>query len=188
MTKLEKSSLVEEEQVPTMDNTTGTDITSPKPNKKRVKDGGADAKNGEEEEECDVEAWDTLSKSFKQVQSVLDRNRDLIQQVNANHQSKIPDNLVKNVSLIREINGNISKVEYNFVDALMKSSFMFLNSQMITFAAATSTARYTFFPYDDFVDDNMDVELGLGELSNCHQQLVLQADRDDVFKVAYDED
>ncbi|XP_034893695.1 protein EARLY FLOWERING 4 isoform X2 [Populus alba] len=109
MTKLEKSSLVEEEQVPTMDNTTGTDIASPKPNKKRVKDGGADAKNGEEEEECDVEAWDTLSKSFKQVQSVLDRNRDLIQQVNANHQSKIPDNLVKNVSLIREINGNISK-------------------------------------------------------------------------------
>jgi hypothetical protein len=44
------------------------------------------------------------------VQSVLDHNRDLIQQVNANHQSKIPDNLVKNVSLIREINGNISKV------------------------------------------------------------------------------
>ncbi|KAJ6948258.1 protein EARLY FLOWERING 4-like [Populus alba x Populus x berolinensis] len=109
MKKLEKSSLVEEEQVPTMDNTTGIAIASPKPNKKRVKDGGADAKNAEEDEECDVEAWDTLSKSFKQVQSVLDRNRDLIQQVNANHQSKIPDNLVKNVSLIREINGNISK-------------------------------------------------------------------------------
>ncbi|KAJ6303020.1 hypothetical protein OIU77_016993 [Salix suchowensis] len=34
----------------------------------------------------------------------------LIQQVNSNHRSKIPDNLVKNVSLIREINGNISKV------------------------------------------------------------------------------
>lgn len=101
---------MEEEQVPTMDNTTGIAIASPKPNKKRVKDGGGDAKNGEEEEECDVEAWDTLSKSFKQVQSVLDHNRDLIQQVNANHQSKIPDNLVKNVSLIREINGNISKV------------------------------------------------------------------------------
>jgi hypothetical protein len=101
---------VEEEQVPTMDNTAGIAIASPKPNKKRVKDGGGDAKNGEEEEECDVEAWDTLSKSFKQVQSVLDHNRDLIQQVNANHQSKIPDNLVKNVSLIREINGNISKV------------------------------------------------------------------------------
>ncbi|KAJ6389674.1 hypothetical protein OIU77_027905 [Salix suchowensis] len=113
MTKLESSSLVEEEQVPTLDNTTGTAIAPPKQYKKGVKDGGGGAKNGEEEEECDVEAWDTLGKSFKQVQSVLDdldRNRDLIQQVNSNHRSKIPDNLVKNVSLIREINGNISKV------------------------------------------------------------------------------
>ncbi|KAB5551917.1 hypothetical protein DKX38_009228 [Salix brachista] len=113
MTKLESSSLVEEEQVPTLDNTTGTAIAPPKQYKKGVKDGGGGAKNGEEEEECDVEAWDTLSKSFKQVQSVLDdldRNRDLIQQVNSNHRSKIPDNLVKNVPLIREINGNISKV------------------------------------------------------------------------------
>ncbi|KAG5253815.1 protein ELF [Salix suchowensis] len=109
MTKLESSSLVEE-QAPTLDNNTGTAIAPPKPYKKGVKDGGGEAKNGEEEEECDVEAWDTLSKSFKQVQSVLDHNRDLIQQVNSNHRSKIPDNLVKNVSLIREINGNISKV------------------------------------------------------------------------------
>ncbi|KAJ6750741.1 hypothetical protein OIU85_001293 [Salix viminalis] len=107
---LESSSLVEEEQVPTLDNNTGTAIAPPKPYKKGVKDGGGEAKNGEEEAECDVEAWDTLSKSFKQVQSVLDHNRDLIQQVNSNHRSKIPDNLVKNVSLIREINGNISKV------------------------------------------------------------------------------
>nr|KJB30652.1 hypothetical protein B456_005G153800 [Gossypium raimondii] len=38
------------------------------------------------------EAWATLDKNFKQVQSVLDRNRMLIQQVNNNHQSKNPDN------------------------------------------------------------------------------------------------
>uniref|UniRef100_A0A6N2LVS7 Uncharacterized protein n=1 Tax=Salix viminalis TaxID=40686 RepID=A0A6N2LVS7_SALVM len=63
MTKLESSSLVEEEQVPTLDNTTGTAIAPPKQYKKGVKDGGGGAKNGEEEEECDVEAWDTLSKS-----------------------------------------------------------------------------------------------------------------------------
>ncbi|KAI8019667.1 Protein EARLY FLOWERING 4 [Camellia lanceoleosa] len=37
-------------------------------------------------------------------------NRALIQQVNENHQSKMPDDLVKNVALIREINSNISKV------------------------------------------------------------------------------
>lgn len=61
-------------------------------------------------EECDFEAWDTLDKGFKEAQSVLDQNRLLIQQVNENHQSKIPDNLVKNVALIQEINCNILKV------------------------------------------------------------------------------
>ncbi|KAJ8749781.1 hypothetical protein K2173_012332 [Erythroxylum novogranatense] len=70
-------------------------------------DGGDDEM---EEEEYDVEVWHTLNKCFRQVQNVLDQNRELIHQVNANHQSKIPDNLAKNVSLIREINGNISKV------------------------------------------------------------------------------
>ncbi|KAJ6409072.1 hypothetical protein OIU84_008714 [Salix udensis] len=88
-----------------MNNTTVT--ASPTQNKRRIKNDRGEAKK---EEECDAEAWDTLSKSFKQVQSVLDHNSDLIKQVNANHKSKIPDNLVKNVSLIREINGNISKV------------------------------------------------------------------------------
>lgn len=69
-----------------------------------------DAEDEQEEEFCDLEAWDTLSKSFSEVQSVLDHNRRLIQQVNDNHRSKIPHNLAENVSLIREINANISKV------------------------------------------------------------------------------
>lgn len=63
-----------------------------------------------EEEEGDLEVWEILRRNFRLVQSVLDQNRALIQQVNKNHRSKIPDNLVKNVSLIQEINGNISKV------------------------------------------------------------------------------
>ncbi|PWA74103.1 hypothetical protein CTI12_AA255160 [Artemisia annua] len=56
------------------------------------------------------EAWMALSKSLKEAQSALDKNRLLIQQVNENHQSKISENMVKNVALINEINGNISKV------------------------------------------------------------------------------
>nr|AJP00086.1 early flowering 4 like-1 protein [Dimocarpus longan] len=65
----------------------------------------------EEEEECgDVEVWDSLIRSFKQVQTVLDRNRELIRRANDNHQSKIADNIAGNISLIRQINGNISKV------------------------------------------------------------------------------
>ncbi|CAN1150762.1 Protein ELF4-LIKE 1 [Linum perenne] len=68
--------------------------------------GGGDS----DDEECDKEAWDALSNSFRQAQRVLDQNRGLIEQVNENHQSKIPKNLSRNVSLINEINGNISKV------------------------------------------------------------------------------
>ncbi|XP_061376637.1 protein EARLY FLOWERING 4 [Gastrolobium bilobum] len=64
----------------------------------------------EEAEDGDPEVWANLNKSFRQVQSVLDRNRELIQQVNENQQSRIADNMVKNVSLIQELNGNISKV------------------------------------------------------------------------------
>ncbi|KAJ8769483.1 hypothetical protein K2173_002973 [Erythroxylum novogranatense] len=60
--------------------------------------------------ERDTEVWKTFNNRFQEVQSVLDRNRALIQQVNDNHQSKMPDNMVKNVALIQEINGNISKV------------------------------------------------------------------------------
>ncbi|KAG9129571.1 hypothetical protein Leryth_014424 [Lithospermum erythrorhizon] len=62
------------------------------------------------DEGCNTEAWETLSKSFRDVQSVLDQNRALINQVNQNHQSKIHGNMVKNVGLINEINGNISRV------------------------------------------------------------------------------
>ncbi|XP_057772480.1 protein EARLY FLOWERING 4-like [Salvia miltiorrhiza] len=75
---------------------------------------GEEAAAEDEEEEdddfCDVETWETLSKSFRDVQSVLDRNRRLIQQVNDNHRSKMPHNLAKNVALICEINANMSKV------------------------------------------------------------------------------
>ncbi|KAH1045392.1 hypothetical protein J1N35_036176 [Gossypium stocksii] len=74
------------------------------------------------------EAWATLDKNFKQVQSVLDRNRMLIQQVNDNHQSKNPDNMVKNVALIQELNGNISKVVSLYSDMSSKFSTTFHNN------------------------------------------------------------
>ncbi|XP_023006797.1 protein ELF4-LIKE 1-like [Cucurbita maxima] len=57
-----------------------------------------------EAEECDMEVRNMLRKSFRQVQSVLEHNRLIIQQVNENQQSRISDNLVNNISLIHEIN------------------------------------------------------------------------------------
>lgn len=76
----------------------------------RIADLLKDSSEAEEALECDPEVWDMFNKSFRQVQTVLDRNRTLIQQVNENHQSKTADNMVKNVALIQEINQNISKV------------------------------------------------------------------------------
>ncbi|KAK9279275.1 hypothetical protein L1049_012954 [Liquidambar formosana] len=91
-----------------------------------------DGKDAEEEEECDVEVWETLSRSFRQVQSVLDQNRALIQQVNENHQSKIHDNLVRNVALIREINGNIFKVTSIYSDLSVNFSNIVHKKRAIT--------------------------------------------------------
>ncbi|GMH30558.1 hypothetical protein Nepgr_032401 [Nepenthes gracilis] len=76
-------------------------------------------------EECDAEVWNEFERSIGQVQTVLDRNRTLIQQVNENHQSRILDNLVKNVPLIQEINGNISKVVSIYSDLSTNFSTMF---------------------------------------------------------------
>ncbi|XP_020584564.1 protein ELF4-LIKE 2-like [Phalaenopsis equestris] len=46
-------------------------------------------------------------KSFVQVQGILDQNSILINEINQNHDSMIPDSLSKNVSLIRELNNNV---------------------------------------------------------------------------------
>ncbi|CAA7028947.1 unnamed protein product [Microthlaspi erraticum] len=64
----------------------------------------------------DPAMWENLDRNFRQVQSVLDRNRSLIQQVNDNHQSRMADNMSKNVALIQELNGNISKVVSMYSD------------------------------------------------------------------------
>ncbi|KAH6765692.1 EARLY FLOWERING-like protein [Perilla frutescens var. hirtella] len=96
-----------------MDDTSNTLISAANHSFSDFIDGeDAEAEDDEEEDDdfCDVETWETLSRSFREVQSVLDRNRRLIQQVNDNHRSKMPHNLAKNVDLISEINANISKV------------------------------------------------------------------------------
>ncbi|XP_074287214.1 protein EARLY FLOWERING 4-like [Silene latifolia] len=64
----------------------------------------------------DPAAWNAFADSFSQVQTVLDRNRELIQQANENHQSGMADNMVKNVAIINELNGNISKVASIYSD------------------------------------------------------------------------
>ncbi|KAG5605672.1 hypothetical protein H5410_027164 [Solanum commersonii] len=62
------------------------------------------------EGEMDGKVFQTCQKSFVQVQNILDQNRLLINEINQNHESKIPDNLNRNVGLIRELNNNIRRV------------------------------------------------------------------------------
>ncbi|CAH9090518.1 unnamed protein product [Cuscuta epithymum] len=64
----------------------------------------------------DSKVLQTFQKSFLQVQNILDQNRLLINEINQNHESKIPDNLTRNVGLIRELNNNIRRVVDLYAD------------------------------------------------------------------------
>eukprot|EP00249_Psilotum_nudum_P012314 c23715_g3_i1 orf=62-391(+) len=54
--------------------------------------------------------WQSFQKNFNQVQHILDQNCLLINEINKNHESKVPECLTRNVGLIRELNNNIGKV------------------------------------------------------------------------------
>ncbi|KAK3410785.1 protein ELF4-LIKE 4 isoform X2 [Eucalyptus grandis] len=64
----------------------------------------------------DAKMLQMFQKSFLQVQGILDQNRLLINEINLNHESKIPDNLSRNVGLIRELNNNIRRVVDLYAD------------------------------------------------------------------------
>ncbi|KAF7814067.1 protein ELF4-LIKE 4-like [Senna tora] len=63
-----------------------------------------------------------FQKSLLQAQDILDQNRLLINEINQNHESKIPDNLNRNVGLIRELNNNIRRVVDLYAD--LSNSFV----------------------------------------------------------------
>ncbi|QCE13557.1 protein ELF4-LIKE 3-like [Vigna unguiculata] len=71
--------------------------------------------------QIDANIMQTFQKSFVQVQSIFDQNRLLINEINQNHESKAPDNLTRNVGLIRELNNNIRRVYDLYAD--LSSSF-----------------------------------------------------------------
>ncbi|KAA8523301.1 hypothetical protein F0562_009724 [Nyssa sinensis] len=66
--------------------------------------------------QLDSKVLQTFQKNFVQVQNILDQNRLLISEINQNHESKIPDNLSRNVGLIRELNNNIRRVADLYAD------------------------------------------------------------------------
>ena len=78
----------------------------------------------------DGKVLQTFQKSFVQVQDILDQNRVLINEINQNHESRIPDNLGRNVGLIRELNNNIRKVVdlYSHLSSNFSKSMEVVNS------------------------------------------------------------
>ncbi|KAL7152358.1 hypothetical protein ABFS83_04G092000 [Erythranthe nasuta] len=58
----------------------------------------------------------TFNKNFVLVQTILDQNRLLINEINRNQESKIPGNLSRNVGLIKELNNNIRRVVDLYAD------------------------------------------------------------------------
>ncbi|CAN6472329.1 unnamed protein product [Victoria cruziana] len=88
-------------------------------------EGEDEERQRQEEERRGVKIWEAFRQRFLQVQSVLDQNRVLISQVNENHQSRLPDNLSKNVALIREVNSNISKIVSLYADLSSNFSRMY---------------------------------------------------------------
>lgn len=72
--------------------------------------GEDDASCPENGNDMDDKVWETFQKSFSQVQAILDQNWVLIREISLNHESKIPENLTRNVALIRELNSNIARV------------------------------------------------------------------------------
>ncbi|XP_019167759.1 PREDICTED: protein EARLY FLOWERING 4-like isoform X2 [Ipomoea nil] len=99
--------------------------------------------NDGKEEECDAEAWEMLSKCFREVQTALDQNRALIQQVNENQQSKLPDNLAMNPALIREINGNISRVVGLYSDLSVNFAGLVRHRRAATATATINRSKNT---------------------------------------------
>lgn len=71
--------------------------------------------------EVDSRLLQVFQKSLLQAQDILNQNRLLINEINQNQESKMPDNLSRNVGLIRELNSNIRRVVDLYAD--LSSSF-----------------------------------------------------------------
>ncbi|CAI5990919.1 unnamed protein product [Closterium sp. NIES-65] len=61
-------------------------------------------------------SWLLCRPTYDVVQGLLDQNRLLIHEIKANHEARLPDGLMRNVTLIRELNSNVTKVVDLYAD------------------------------------------------------------------------
>ncbi|MCO5575854.1 hypothetical protein L7F22_029659 [Adiantum nelumboides] len=73
----------------------------------------------------DGQSWQAFNSGFSEVQKILEENKVLIGEINHNQESKIPENLTRNVALIKELNNNMNQVVGLYTDlSLSFVSFM----------------------------------------------------------------
>jgi hypothetical protein len=72
-----------------------------------------------------------FSSVSRQVQFLLDHNCLLINEINLNHDAKIPEGLTRNVTLIRQLNSNINKVVELYASLSSNFSNVFENLQEV---------------------------------------------------------
>ncbi|KAL9235364.1 hypothetical protein vseg_010127 [Gypsophila vaccaria] len=101
-------------------------------------------------------AWETLNSGIEKVQALLDQNRALIRQVKENHESKIPDNLSKNVGLINGIDRNIRQVVSIYADISVNFTSVVRQRKAKAKAKAVSSDRKAEVDDDDRVGSGVD--------------------------------
>eukprot|EP00250_Pteridium_aquilinum_P007915 c17530_g1_i1 orf=444-806(+) len=70
----------------------------------------------------DGQSWEAFNNGFCEVQKILEENKVLIGEINHNQESKVPENLSRNVGLIKELNSNMTHVVGLYTD--LSSSFV----------------------------------------------------------------
>jgi hypothetical protein len=55
-------------------------------------------------------SWEAINNGFFEVQKILQENKLLIGEINHNQESKMPNNIARNVALIKELNSNMTQV------------------------------------------------------------------------------
>lgn len=100
-----------------------------------------DGERGDKAPNMDRRVSSMFSSVSRQVQFLLDHNCLLINEINLNHESKIPEGLTRNVTLIRQLNSNISKVVELYASLSSNFSNVFENLQEVNSEQINSTSR-----------------------------------------------
>lgn len=82
-----------------------------------------------------------FSSVSRQVQFLLDHNVLLINEINLNHEAKIPEGLTRNVTLIRQLNSNINKVVDLYASLSSNFSNVFENLQEVNSGQNNTASR-----------------------------------------------